>query len=157
MYTCPMHRDVGLREPGRCPRCGMNLVAAGDRSAAGSLRSILACCLDWRVLTALATIALGVLVLQPKLFFAALPVLLVAICPLSCLLMAWHMRGRQGQSAGDGPTPAGGPEAKLAQLELEVADLTLQLRELDGDGSAADRGGSGAGGRPRPVRPEPIS
>jgi hypothetical protein len=25
-YTCPMHREVTSKEPGRCPRCGMALV-----------------------------------------------------------------------------------------------------------------------------------
>lgn len=26
VYTCPMHPDVTSPEPGRCPKCGMNLV-----------------------------------------------------------------------------------------------------------------------------------
>ncbi len=26
IYTCPMHPDVTAEDPGRCPRCGMNLV-----------------------------------------------------------------------------------------------------------------------------------
>ncbi len=31
-YTCPMHREVHFDMPGRCPKCGMNLVLSGDRS-----------------------------------------------------------------------------------------------------------------------------
>ena len=27
-YTCPMHPDVVSSEPGKCPKCGMNLVAS---------------------------------------------------------------------------------------------------------------------------------
>lgn len=33
-YVCPMHSDVRLPAPGRCPRCGMTLVP--QTSAAGS-------------------------------------------------------------------------------------------------------------------------
>lgn len=25
LYTCPMHPDVHTEQPGRCPKCGMNL------------------------------------------------------------------------------------------------------------------------------------
>ena len=27
-YTCPMHPDVTSDKPGKCPKCGMNLVPA---------------------------------------------------------------------------------------------------------------------------------
>jgi len=33
-YTCPMHSDVQSAQPGRCPKCGMPLVAA--QASAGS-------------------------------------------------------------------------------------------------------------------------
>jgi len=26
MYTCPMHPEVLTEKPGKCPKCGMNLV-----------------------------------------------------------------------------------------------------------------------------------
>lgn len=26
VYTCPMHPDIQVGEPGKCPECGMNLV-----------------------------------------------------------------------------------------------------------------------------------
>ena len=26
-YTCPMHREVVSNSPGKCPKCGMDLVA----------------------------------------------------------------------------------------------------------------------------------
>ena len=25
-YTCPMHPEINLKHPGRCPKCGMELV-----------------------------------------------------------------------------------------------------------------------------------
>jgi Heavy metal binding domain len=30
-YTCSMHPEVSAREPGKCPRCGMNLVKKAPR------------------------------------------------------------------------------------------------------------------------------
>jgi hypothetical protein len=30
-YSCPMHPGVRQAQPGRCPTCGMNLVAEGAR------------------------------------------------------------------------------------------------------------------------------
>jgi hypothetical protein len=30
-YFCPMHRNFTAREPARCPRCGMSLVASNSR------------------------------------------------------------------------------------------------------------------------------
>jgi len=26
-YTCPMHPDVNSDKPGKCPKCGMDLIA----------------------------------------------------------------------------------------------------------------------------------
>jgi len=33
VYTCPMHRDVRQVGPGKCPKCGMDLLAEGTRFA----------------------------------------------------------------------------------------------------------------------------
>jgi hypothetical protein len=32
-YTCPMHPDVVNNEPGKCPKCGMDLVKKDDASS----------------------------------------------------------------------------------------------------------------------------
>ena len=34
-YTCPMHPEVTSTKPGRCPKCGMNLVPKKDNPPAG--------------------------------------------------------------------------------------------------------------------------
>ncbi len=31
VYICPMHPDVRQPTPGKCPKCGMNLVPEGTR------------------------------------------------------------------------------------------------------------------------------
>jgi hypothetical protein len=36
VYTCPMHPEVRQSKPGRCPKCGMTLVPAGEDDAGGA-------------------------------------------------------------------------------------------------------------------------
>ena len=33
IYFCPKHADVGRSGPGKCPKCGMDLLPAGTRFA----------------------------------------------------------------------------------------------------------------------------
>lgn len=44
-------------------------------------------CFDWRALAGLAAVGVGIAVFAPKLALGALPLLLLAACPLSMLLM----------------------------------------------------------------------
>lgn len=95
-------------------------------------------CFDRRVLIGLAVVAAGVLLVQPRWFAAALPVLLLAICPLSMLLMMRGMghgdgkaesaatsesTGERHQSLGDGERR----DAEVAQLRDEVNILRAEL------------------------------
>jgi hypothetical protein len=54
------------------------------------------CCLNWKVIAGLAAVGLGVWVFEPGLMRAVLPLLVVAICPLSMLFMMRGMMGGQG-------------------------------------------------------------
>ena len=45
VYICPMHSDVRQPNPGKCPKCGMNLLPEGTRFA--MLRHMLSS--PWRV------------------------------------------------------------------------------------------------------------
>ena len=49
-------------------------------------------CLNRKVLVGLAAVALGVFAFDPSLLGRALPLLLLAICPLSMVFMMWGMR-----------------------------------------------------------------
>jgi hypothetical protein len=31
-YTCPMHPEIAQDKPGKCPKCGMNLVKEAGKS-----------------------------------------------------------------------------------------------------------------------------
>jgi hypothetical protein len=75
-------------------------------------------CLNWKVLAGLATVGIGVYVLAPELIAEALPVLLLAACPLSMLLMMWSMQRTQGQARRpDRGAGAGGDPPDRKQKE----------------------------------------
>ncbi len=85
-------------------------------------------CIDWKVVAGLAAVAVGLFLFQPRLFTAALPVLLVAACPLSMLLMMWGMRGMAQRA----PTPIPAPQPVVDQLtpHEQIAGLRSQLSDL---------------------------
>ncbi|MCL4545008.1 MAG: septum formation initiator family protein [Chloroflexi bacterium] len=70
---------------------------------------MLKCCLNWKVLVGLGAVAVGVLVVEPQIFWSALPTLAVLICPLSMGLMMFGMgkmggMNNQGAQSGAGTT-----------------------------------------------------
>ncbi len=79
-------------------------------------------CLNKKVLLALGAVAVGVLLFAPRLFGAALPILLLAVCPLSMLLMMKAMSGGGEQP----PQPGAGEPASVAELEERLERLRAQ-------------------------------
>ncbi len=64
-----------------------------------NLSKMFAMCCNWKVLTALAVIGLGLFYfLSPVQAFAALPLLLFALCPLSMVYMMYTMKKKDGES-----------------------------------------------------------
>ncbi len=59
------------------------------------MNKILGMCFNWKVVTGLAIMALAVGIAAPKLLLVALPLLLVAVCPLSMLFMMRSMNQNQ--------------------------------------------------------------
>ncbi|MHB8644474.1 MAG: DUF2933 domain-containing protein [Thermomicrobiales bacterium] len=113
-------------------------------------------CLNWKVLAGLAIVGLGVWAVAPNLVGAAVPLLLIAACPLSMLLM---MRGMGGMSGDQPPTqpvqsnepiPAGGTrEEQLAQLKARHAAIAREIAQMEAaDGPVVERD-MAAGQRPR--------
>lgn len=100
------------------------------------MRRLLGMCVDPRVLGALALVGVATWLYAPGLVAAALPVLLLLVCPLSMLLMAWTMRGPLG-SAQRAPLSTAD---RLAALEREQARLNAEIASARAElGGTAER------------------
>lgn len=103
-------------------------------------------CLNWKVLLALAGVAAAVWVVAPNALVKAVPLLLLAACPLSMLLMMLVMN--RGMKTGHHPSqpslesaPSGprlGPGTRLAELQAsrtaldrEIAQVTDELEQRE--------------------------
>lgn len=93
------------------------------------MKSVLGMCFDWRVLLGLGAVGVGVWTFAPEAIGAALPLLLVAVCPVSMLVMAWMMRG----SMGMGDHKPSDPGVRLQALEGEQARLDLEIARARAD------------------------
>ncbi len=108
--------------------------------------NLLGMCLNWRVLTGLAVVALLVLVVAPQFIWAALPILLVAACPLSMLFMMRGMSGngnatasQPAQMQGDQLPVAGvtrdehlaALKSRLSSMQTEQETLAHQIAEME--------------------------
>ena len=91
--------------------------------------SILHYCLDRRLLAVLGVIALAMALFAPRALGAALPVLLVAACPLSMLVMAVAMSRSS--------TPAV-PSSSVESMRTELTELAERQRRLEGELAAAE-------------------
>lgn len=86
------------------------------------------CCLNRKVIVGLAVVAVGVLAVDPHLFSRVLPLLLVAICPLSMLFMMRGMSGNKASSGQMGVTSASEPgfDVEVTRLRAEVDQLRAE-------------------------------
>ena len=90
-------------------------------------------CLNKKVIGGLVAAAVAIYLLVPDLFGAALPLLILAACPLSMLLM---MRMMSGSKKGSTDTEqSSGDVDELAQLRGEVDRLRA---EQDGQPTASE-------------------
>ena len=83
-------------------------------------------CLNWKVLAGLAGVGLAVWAVAPNLVGIALPLLLVAACPLSMLLMG---RGMAGGQCATQPAPTAQPVGTTRSVDLRLT-REEQLAEL---------------------------
>ncbi len=82
-------------------------------------------CLNWKVLAGLAATGAGIYFLTPELALAALPFLVVAVCPLSMMLMMWSMRGTEDKESGLTR------EERLASLRDQQSALDEKIGALE--------------------------
>lgn len=101
------------------------------------MMNMLKACYDWRVLTALAAVGIGVFLWAPNLIGAALPLLLVAACPLSMMLM---MKTMGGPEPSGQPAVAANPVDRAERLRAELAAsrreqqrLVRELEDIEAD------------------------
>lgn len=80
-------------------------------------------CRNPKLWIALGAVAVVILVAAPTSVGALLPILLVAACPLSMLLMAGGMARMAGRGRGKAEDAAIADSSELARLRGEVAEL----------------------------------
>jgi hypothetical protein len=90
-------------------------------------------CLNPKVLAGLAVAGVAIYLMAPGLAAAALPILLLAACPLSMLLMMWSMHHTQGQGQQTIQEPDLGltREEQIARLRVQQAALADQIEGLE--------------------------
>lgn len=128
------------------------------------MQRIVQMCLNWRVLSALVAVGAGVWIVAPNLLAGIVPLLLLAVCPLSMLLMMRGMQGDRSESpdAHDRVLERNRAE-RLARLKRDLSTLHPQeeaisgeIRRLEpgvpgpdgGNGTTTDRAGTSLEGRP---------
>ncbi|MGI8513995.1 MAG: DUF2933 domain-containing protein [Acidimicrobiia bacterium] len=98
---------------------------------------LLKMCLNWKVLSGLAVIGLGVGLLAPGLFGRALPILLLAACPISMLVMMATMR--QPSTRAPAPEDINSLQAQLAELTAQEEQVRKHLARLASPASEQNR------------------
>lgn len=89
--------------------------------------NMLRMCLNWKVLAGLGLVAVGVGVYSPGLLGAALPILLLAACPLS---MLWMMRAMNHRDGAANCTPTPGISDDPAELRTRMNLLAAEQEEI---------------------------
>ncbi len=75
-------------------------------------------CLNWKVVAGAVAFAAGLVLFAPAQVSALAPLLIVAVCPLSMLLM---MRGMQGSKSSQATEVS--DRTEIERLRSEVAEL----------------------------------
>ncbi|MGH8958960.1 MAG: hypothetical protein ACRDVK_09830 [Acidimicrobiia bacterium] len=92
------------------------------------MNRVLKMCLNWRALVGLAVAGLAIALLAPGLFGRALPILLLAACPISMLIMMATMR--QPTSRDPIPEDVNTLQAQLAALTGQQEQVKERLARL---------------------------
>lgn len=93
-------------------------------------------CLNKKVIGGLAVAAVAIFLVAPDSIGLALPLLIIAVCPLSMLVMMRPMSGSRATSCASASRSRGvEDEAEIARLHAEVQQLRAE--RTPGAGSAA--------------------
>ena len=90
-------------------------------------------CLNRKVLIGFAVVAAGVLAVAPGSFVAVLPLLVLAVCPLSMVLMMRGMNRGNGCETSSVSTASGAidTDAELTRLRAEIDQLKAEQAQRD--------------------------
>ncbi|GHE39016.1 hypothetical protein GCM10018771_19340 [Streptomyces cellulosae] len=94
-------------------------------------------CLNKKAVIGLSAVAAAVLLLKPGWFLAALPLLLLALCPLSMIFMMRGMKGGQSRGQAGSAYGTGGKTHTTGtastggtHLDKQISALQAELRDL---------------------------
>ena len=152
--------------PVASPRASLVTPTLMSSQRTSPLKAIWDCvqmCLSWKVLAGLAVVGLAVWVVAPQIVLAALPLLLIVVCPLSLLVMLGKMRGGQPAQANQCPAEDRTRDEQVAELQsrllrvqAEQEAIARQIAEVESPEtpvkSEAEAVARGADERSRTVR-----
>lgn len=97
-------------------------------------------CFNWKIVAALAAAGVGLWAIAPGLATAVLPLLVLAACPLSMVLMMRTMNST-GEGCGR-PEPAAGEQIQALRAEVAAlrAERPSELDDLRSEIARTDRG-----------------
>ena len=104
-------------------------------------------CFNKKILIGAGVVVAGLFLFRPAWAVAALPLLLLAACPLSMIFMMRGMGSLNGQG-GKGATSGTSGAATNADLDKQIADLQEEVRILR---AASARQQTAADRSPQPV------
>ncbi|UQA91142.1 DUF2933 domain-containing protein [Streptomyces halobius] len=87
-------------------------------------------CLNKKVLIGLGIVAVGLFLLKPAWMVAALPLLILAICPLSMIFMMRGQRNGQGSSCSTGTETPKTSASAVDVTDVQIKALQAELRSL---------------------------
>jgi hypothetical protein len=94
--------------------------------------NILRACLDWRVVSGIAALGIAVYLVNPAILAAAFPLMLIAVCPLSMILMMRAMASQPAQPKVSDPVErAGQLRIQLAAAAREQQRLARELETVE--------------------------
>jgi hypothetical protein len=95
-------------------------------------------CLNWRVIAGLTLVGLSVWAIAPNLLIGALPILLIAVCPLSMMFMMRGIHGHKTSVPEESEKVSRVPpsrDVRLAELAAQRGEIERELARL---GSTAE-------------------
>ena len=119
--------------------------------------NMLKMCLNWKVIAGLALVGVALFAYAPGLAAAALPFLVLAICPISMIFMMKAMNGgvggdskpNQGRAMSGEEQPEG-HQGQLDLLKAQQQELAATIAELEAvEGGSAKAGSASVGGAVR--------